>query len=348
MGGGVRVVSARRAQQHARLADALREAANPTQPGHVRRRVFVVGCPRSGTTLLQSLLHAHRQIRSLPETHFLPMLLGSEEYRRCDADRPRTPVARWRRWRRGLFARWSLVEPRRAARAWSLLRTLELPVRMPEQGRYRLGPQLRAFVHTLDAHALAMHKSIWVEKTPDHLFYIDHLSAAVEDARFIHVQREGPQVVGSLYRAAREHPGWRPFLSLEKCVDRWETAWRESERWRGDASHLHVNHEALVRAPRETLARVLAFLGCDADDTLWSRYRTMANGLIRSDEPWKAGNLQPLRVRDAFGDVLDAAQRRWVESALAGQAASRTIAQMQPPRSHATPLTHRGIRAPHA
>ncbi|WP_162250358.1 sulfotransferase [Pseudoxanthomonas sp. Root630] len=339
-------MNARRMQQHACLADALREAAGTAPTGHVRRRVFIVGCPRSGTTLLQSLLHAHRQIRSLPETHFLPLLLGSEEHRRCDADRPRAPVARLRRWRRDLFARWSLVEPRRAARAWSFLRSLELPAHMPGQGRWRLGPQLRAFVHTLDAHALAMHKPIWVEKTPDHLFYIDHLSAAVDDARFIHVQREGRQVVGSLYRAAREHPGWRPFLSLEKCVDRWETAWRESERWRGDARHLHVSHDALVRAPGETLARVLAFLGCDADDTLWSRYRSMANGLIRADEPWKAGNLQPLRARDAFGDVLDASQRDWVESALATRAASRTVAHA--PASTATRLTHTGIRVPHA
>ncbi|MBJ3773817.1 sulfotransferase, partial [Klebsiella pneumoniae] len=78
------------------------------------------------------------------------------------------------------------------------------------------------------------HKPIWLEKTPDHLFYIDHLRAAVPDVRFLHVQREGTQVVGSLYRVARDHPAWRPFLSLERCVDRWDTARRESERWRGD------------------------------------------------------------------------------------------------------------------
>ena len=31
-------------------------------------RVFLVGCPRSGTTLLQSLLAAHSQVASLPCT----------------------------------------------------------------------------------------------------------------------------------------------------------------------------------------------------------------------------------------------------------------------------------------
>lgn len=341
-------MSARRAQQQACLADALREAAGRTQAGHVRRRVFVVGCPRSGTTLLQSLLHAHRQIRSQPETHFLPMMLGSEEHRRCDADRPRAPVARLRHWRRDAFARWSLVDPRRATRAWAFLRQLNLPVDAPDRDRWRLATQLRAFVRTLDAHALALHKPIWVEKTPDHLFYIDHLRAGVPDARFIHVQREATQVVGSLYRAARDHPGWRPFLSLQKCVDRWDTAHRESERWRGDPRHLHVSYETLVREPHDTLGRVLAFLGCEPDVTLWSRYRTVAGGLIRADEPWKARNLEPLCARDAFGEVLDASQRRWVESALATLAASRIVAQEHAPTAVATLPTHRGIGVPHA
>ena len=178
------------------------------------------------------------------------------------------------------------------------------------------------------------------------LFYIDHLRAAVPDARFLHVQREGAQVVGSLYRAARDHPAWRPFLSLERCVDRWDTARRESERWRGDPRHLHVSYEALVREPRGTLRHVLAFLGCETDDALWSRYRTLAGELLRPDEPWKAGNLEPLRARDAFGDVLDASQRRWVECALAARASLRRMEQAQdtpvPALPHTDMLAPRG------
>lgn len=37
--------------------------------------IFVVGVPRSGTTLLQSLLSAHSSTYSLPETHFFPTIL---------------------------------------------------------------------------------------------------------------------------------------------------------------------------------------------------------------------------------------------------------------------------------
>src|SRR3954447_482402 len=37
----------------------------------VNRPVFVVGCPRSGSTMLQLMLHAHPRIAIGPETRFL-------------------------------------------------------------------------------------------------------------------------------------------------------------------------------------------------------------------------------------------------------------------------------------
>ena len=38
----------------------------------VKERVFIVGVPRSGTTLIQSLLASHPQIETFPESHFFP------------------------------------------------------------------------------------------------------------------------------------------------------------------------------------------------------------------------------------------------------------------------------------
>ena len=36
----------------------------------IERRIFIVGVPRSGTTLLQSLLAAHSELTSFTESHF--------------------------------------------------------------------------------------------------------------------------------------------------------------------------------------------------------------------------------------------------------------------------------------
>jgi len=35
--------------------------------------VFIVGCPRSGTTLLRRIVSAHPQIVITPEAHWIPL-----------------------------------------------------------------------------------------------------------------------------------------------------------------------------------------------------------------------------------------------------------------------------------
>jgi hypothetical protein len=309
-------MSACREEIHPRRADDLRDIAQRCAENTMLRRVFLVGCPRSGTTLLQSLLHAHRCITSLPETHFLPRLLGCEEHRRSAADGARGLGARFARRRRRLLADIGLVDPMRARTAWRHLQSLGLQVPIFAHS-WQLTVQVAAFTATLDACAHGMDKAVWLEKTPDHLFYIDRIATHVPDARFIHLHRDGRQVAASLHHAAREYPQWRPYLDLSRCVDRWATATRESARWRNGDRHLHVRYEDLIDHPDDTLAQIFAFLGCEPDPGLWSRYRHMADGLIQADEPWKQGNLQPIHRHDSFHEVLDAGQRQQVETLLA-------------------------------
>src|SRR5438093_10451375 len=38
--------------------------------------LFVVGCPRSGTTLLQRMLDGHPQLAVANDTHFIPKAIG--------------------------------------------------------------------------------------------------------------------------------------------------------------------------------------------------------------------------------------------------------------------------------
>jgi Sulfotransferase family len=44
--------------------------------------VVIIGCPRSGTTLLRGIVEAHPQIGMLPETRWIPKLAhaGLEDF----------------------------------------------------------------------------------------------------------------------------------------------------------------------------------------------------------------------------------------------------------------------------
>ncbi|HZX76375.1 sulfotransferase [Lysobacter sp.] len=309
----------RRQANNRTLAAALSGLAREplTDAGVVRRRVFVVGCPRSGTTLLQSLLHAHSDIHSLPETHFFQHLLASEESRMCGADDVE-PRRHRRECRRRTLAAAGWVVRRRARRAWQALAAAGLAIEPPRGiEAWRLRAHARAFTAAMDRACRARCTSVWVEKTPDHLFYIAAIQALIPDARFLHVVRDGAEVAASLHHAARQYAPWRPFLDVERCVDRWERATTESLRWLDDPLHRLVRYEDLVASPQSTLRGVLNFIGCRDDAGLWQRYPRSATELIAADEPWKQGNLQPITPRRQFEAVFDDAQQQRVHERLA-------------------------------
>lgn len=54
-------------------------APPPAAPAHWSRPIFVVGCARSGTTLVQLMLDSHSRISCGPETLFLEQMVRAEE-----------------------------------------------------------------------------------------------------------------------------------------------------------------------------------------------------------------------------------------------------------------------------
>ena len=117
---------------------------NDCRPISAVGRVFVVGCPRSGTTLLQGILSAHPDVWSLPETHFFEMLEPGRRLPRAMG------LASRRGWRAFCQTANDLGEP--------------LP--KPWQLNYWWRDSLaKRFVSLFDAKTLAAGKRLWVEKT---------------------------------------------------------------------------------------------------------------------------------------------------------------------------------------
>ncbi len=161
----------------------------------------------------------------------------------------------------------------------------------------------------MDAASQRAGKRLWIEKTPEHLFYINLIRQHVPRARFIHIVRDGREVVASLNRLAKIYHQWQPYMDVTFAAERWNQAWGVTKRWIGHPDHLIVRYETLLLAPRRTLARILQFLGCDHEHDLWKVYPQVACRLIRADEPWKAGNLQSLRDCRKFEQSFDVAAK---------------------------------------
>ena len=267
---------------------------------HIGRRLFLVGCPRSGTTLLQSMLAAHPRIASFPETHFFERVS------------PR-------------FASVGMASPKRRDRR-RLLQFLS-EVGHPEMEclipRYAvtLRRSVGAFVEVLDALTLAQGGTVWVEKTPGHLHYIDLVEAHIPDALFIHLVRNGEDVVASLYEVSTEHPEvWGAPATLEECVTRWTGDLKLTQGHIRKPQHTLVRYEQLLDHPQSVLANLCRFIGVEFDPGMLSEHSSVVQKLVLESEIWKdsarVDGLHRPMVRK-FDQLFDQEQQAYIRARMA-------------------------------
>lgn len=239
------------------------------------RRCFVVGSPRSGTTLVQALLASHPNVWSLPETHF---------FRRVEV---------YRRGPRGL-----LVEPG----ADALLREISssVGVRHPFRPRWlTIGRCIRRFATILDTAAAAEGARVWVEKTPGHLNYIPLIARFLPDARYVHVTRQGADVVASVVQVTREHPGWDGARSIDEAAERWRADIAATRQYDGTPGHSIVCYEELAADPVSVLRPVWELLEVEE---ISPDHRAGIAALISDREPWKQSLLGPIARSSRLAD----------------------------------------------
>jgi hypothetical protein len=256
-----------------------------------------VGCPRSGTTLLQALLAAHPDVQSFPESHLFRRVYQGSGWKR--------PIhgLRARRWIGRFFADLGADPDFPRWARW-------LPL-VP-------GPLLGRFVERLDRITVENGRSLWIEKTPDHVFYLDRMRRYAPGARVLHIVRDGRAVVASLYRVTRSHPDrWGGPWSVERCVEHWNRAIEATAADTSVHGSLVVRYEELASDPEPVLRSVCAHLGLPYTDQMLSRYGETLPGLIARTETWKLDTGAPVSIREsAFEEVFSPEQRTWIERAL--------------------------------
>jgi hypothetical protein len=201
---------------------------------------FVVGCPRSGTTLLRAMLDSHPELAVPGESYFIVELaprFAPRWWRRFDRDRCTDALVAHER-----FVHWELDETEvRAAVA-------------REQPR-----DYASLLRVLYAeYARAQGKSRYGDKTPNYVLDIPTLAALFSEARFVHVVRDGRDVALSV----TEIEEWGP-AKVEGAARYWARH-VEAGRTAGDAlgpqRYLEVRYDALVDEPEATLRAVCAFV----------------------------------------------------------------------------------------
>ncbi|MGH2967789.1 MAG: sulfotransferase family protein [Solirubrobacteraceae bacterium] len=217
--------------------------------------LFVVGCPRSGTTLLQRMLDAHPLLAVSNDPHFIPFAPGVRDGR----DPPVTP---------------ELVDWLLGYRTFGRLGLGEQHVRAAAAD----ASTYRQFVAALyDAFGAERGKPLAGEKTPRYVRYLPLLHALFPGARIVHLLRDGRDVTLSTLEWARPDRGPGRFrLWSEHPVAVCALSWRwHVTTGRRDGAGLgglyaEVRYEELVTAPEPALRRIADHLDLPFSDRMLS------------------------------------------------------------------------------
>jgi Sulfotransferase family len=230
---------------------------------------FVVGVPRSGTTLLRLMLDAHSELAIPFETHFVPDLIDAAGKQGTSPERLAEMVITHYRW--GDFR----------------LDADELRDRFRVVERPTPGAFVRAF-YKLYAERRA--KPQWGDKTPKYQMHMRRIEQALPEARFIHLIRDDRDVALSVLRL---HFG--PD-SVEEAAERWKNRIEKARSQNQGVNHyLEFRYEDLVLDTESTLRRVCEFCGLPWDPAVLRYYERAEESLQE-----KARDLPPRRPGQSF------------------------------------------------
>jgi hypothetical protein len=196
--------------------------------------IFIVGCPRSGTTLLRNLLRSHPRLSFPPETHFIPQLY--QAYGDPANEREARRLAevllrlRWIRHWKCDFDATALT----ACRSYAAMIDELFQTWARKEGKQR-----------------------WGDKTPKNVLQMHTLRAIFPQARFIHCYRDGRDVARSLIISPHGPENW------VAAALHWQTlvqAGRRAGAALPKGMYIEVRYETLLNDLEATLRQVCEFL----------------------------------------------------------------------------------------
>jgi len=121
----------------------------------------------------------------------------------------------------------------------------------------------------------------WIDSTPTNAPHMLRIRSDFPEARFIHIIRDGRDVALSLDKRGWSRPlPWHKHKSLLAAGLYWEWIVRKTRKLgaRLGNRYLEIAYEKLVEQPRETLLRVGSFAQCDLD---YERIQQVGIGSVR-------------------------------------------------------------------
>lgn len=237
-------------------------------------RVMIVGCPRSGTTLLQAILSAHEEVFSLPETHFYPQLCSSNP-----------------------FLRYLGLSTRAARNNLNQIGKEYLDNKISTS---LLAKKLSlAFLQTLDQASQIRGKTTWIEKTPQNLWFLPFIKSITQNVRFIHIEREPKDVIASIHYASTKYPESWGYQNIDDCINLYKESKVFNDQYRNTDSHYFCKYEDLSTDTTKVIKSILRFCKLEFCKDLLLNYKDSRNFISRESDLWTKGISNKIKLQES-------------------------------------------------
>lgn len=229
--------------------------------------IFVVGVPRSGTTLLAAMLAAHSRLNCGTETRFFHFLSQNNPENLVEAE----------------------CWPDRATDFLFDMKLVDIPV--PDH--YGLDrEQIKAYLAERKASIpnilaslteqlmIREGKERWVEKSPEHLLFVKDVRRYFPQSPIIRIVRDPRDVALSLNKSP-----WAPadFVDAILLWRRYDETSREF--FREDHNSLTIHYEHLIQSPEKELRRVCNFIDESFEAAMLDTSKSAEN-LVTKKDTW--------------------------------------------------------------
>ncbi len=237
--------------------------------------IFIVGVPRSGTTVLAAILNAHSKLACSVETHFFSKTTKKQ---RDEA----------------------VSDPQWPTKAVELVASL----RLGGQQVHRLFgftlEQINTYLSAEPPSASAMLESLtkqfqlkaektqWVEKTPNHLLHLSEIRDLYHEAKIIRIIRDPRDSSLSMCQF--------PWSSSSAVANAylWEEWYQKSKSFfEYDDRSYTLRYEDLVEDPAQEVKDICDFIGLPFEEGMIDT-KESSSDLISEGEPWKKRVAQPI------------------------------------------------------
>jgi hypothetical protein len=252
------------------------------------RPLFIIGCPRSGTTLLQLMLHCHPRIAVPPETRFLvPAYYHRKVYGDMRLSDNRRRLAEW-------------IATARNTKFDELGLDAAEFVDAATAGPGSFGSVIG---QVFRSYAGRFAKPRWGDKRPSYFLYVDTIRRLFPDAQFINLIRDGRDCVASL----KEMPWFT--LGAYHAVSNWADAIDLGRRHAATLprdSYYELRYEDLTADPETELRKLCLFIGEEYDPAMCDP-RRLAPVAVPAHKVWHS---------NTHGDVTRSRVGSWASRLL--------------------------------